>query len=283
MNRHVPDRLETLPCGSIIQHGPYNDRIYLLKLGDGSNGDLPFDLVRRAERSGYSKIFVKVPSHRSNWFFQAGYVEEASIPGLYNGCDAGIFLGYYLEGRRASETEAANLDAILRLALSRAGTPAAPLDTNRFSIRRCRERDVEEMASIYRAVFPTYPFPIHNPAYLLDTMRSHVDYFGVETGNKLVALSSAEMDLSAENVEMTDFATLTRWQSHSLGVHLLFQMEKRMKHKGIKTAYTISRAKSPGMNITFSRLGYAYGGRLTNNTNISAHIESMNIWYKAIS
>jgi hypothetical protein len=36
------------------------------------------------------------------------------------------------------------------------------------------------------------------------------------------------------------------------------------------------------MNITFSKLGYKYGGLLKNNTNISGAIESMNVWYKEI-
>ena len=57
-------------------------------------------------------------------------------------------------------------------------------------------------------------------------------------------------------------------------------MGKAMKLKGIKTAYTIARAKSAGMNITFSKAGYKFGGRLKNNTNIFGNIESMNVWYK---
>lgn len=283
MNRQFPDRLVRLPCGSIIQHGPYNDRIYLLKLGDKANGKFPFDLIRMAKGNGYSKIFAKVPSSCSGRFGRAGYVEEACVPGFYSGSDAGLFMGYYLDEQRASEIDAATLDAVLHLAVSKAKAPLAPLDENRFSIRRCGKEDIEEMSAIYQTVFPTYPFPIHDPSYLLDTMQSHVVYFGVETEERLVALSSAEMDRSVSNVEMTDFATLLQWQRNGLAAHLLLRMEEEMKQRGIKTAYTITRAISPGMNITFSRLDYAYGGRLKNNTNISARIESMNIWYKLIS
>jgi hypothetical protein len=36
------------------------------------------------------------------------------------------------------------------------------------------------------------------------------------------------------------------------------------------------------MNITFAKAGYAYGGRLHNNTNIAGNIESMNVWYKSL-
>ena len=113
-------------------------------------------------------------------------------------------------------------------------------------------------------------------------MKSHVDYFGVERYGGLIALSAAEIDESAQNVEMTDFATLPEWRGNGMGVQLLLHMEKEIQLKGIKTAYTIARAKSIGINITFSKLGYAYGGRLKNNTNISGNIESMNVWYKTI-
>ena len=81
---------------------------------------------------------------------------------------------------------------------------------------------------------------------------------------------------------MTDFATLSECRGNSLGTHLLEHMEQAVKTKSIKTAYTIARAASPGMNITFAKCDYEYGGRLINNTNISGQIESMNIWYKPL-
>jgi len=59
-------------------------------------------------------------------------------------------------------------------------------------------------------------------------------------------------------------------------------MEEVVKEEGFKTAYTIARSKSTGMNITFARAGYGYQGKLINNTNISSGIESMNVWSKAL-
>ena len=55
-----------------------------------------------------------------------------------------------------------------------------------------------------------------------------------------------------------------------------------MKDKDIKMAYTIARAVSYGMNITFCKRGYTFAGTLINNTNISGGIENMNVWYKAL-
>ncbi|HOM70936.1 MAG TPA: putative beta-lysine N-acetyltransferase, partial [Armatimonadota bacterium] len=51
----------------------------------------------------------------------------------------------------------------------------------------------------------------------------------------------------------------------------------------MKTAYTIARSLSYGMNITFAKQGYQYAGTLTNNTNICGHMESMNVWYKHLT
>jgi putative beta-lysine N-acetyltransferase len=283
MFENFPDQLEKLPGGALIQHGPHNDRIYLMKLGKGGAGTLPADLIAMARQHGYSKIFVKVPADHSAQFGRAGYVEEAAIPQFYNGADAGIFMGYYLSQSRAAEANAAVLDKILNLALDKSGTAIGSLDRDLFARQQCAEGDVEEMAAIYQTVFQTYPFPIHDPSYLLDTMQNEVDYFAVETDGDLVALSSAEIDKSALNVEMTDFATLPEWRGNSLGSHLLLRMEKEMREQGIKMAYTIARAVSVGMNVIFAKLGYAYGGRLKNNTNISGKVESMNIWYKALS
>jgi putative beta-lysine N-acetyltransferase len=114
-------------------------------------------------------------------------------------------------------------------------------------------------------------------------MSENVDYFCVEHDNRIVALSSAEKDPENLYAEMTDFATLPDWRGHGLALHLLRKMERYIKEQGYNTAFTIARSASAGMNITFARAGYDYGGRLKNNTNIAGHIESMNIWHKALN
>lgn len=283
MNNSAPDKMEKLPCGSLIQHGTYNDRIYLLKIGSNATEKLPLELIGMARCCGYSKVFVKIPAKYSQNFIRAGYSKEAAIPGFYQGTATGMFLGYYLNPTRSAEDDTAKMNEILRLAQSKSGTTFPSLDEDQFLIRPGEKRDVFRMADIYRNVFTTYPFPVYDPSYLWDTMQRNIDYYVVEVkGGNLVALSSAEIDSSAQNAEMTDFAILPDWRRKNLSLHLLSRMEDEIKRKNIKTAYTIARAMSPGMNITFSKLGYKFGGRLKNNTNISASIESMNVWYKAI-
>ena len=138
------------------------------------------------------------------------------------------------------------------------------------------------MASVYREVFATYPFPIHDPAFLRAAMKSNTTFFGVWEGEALAALSSAEVDGSTCSAELTDFATLPEYRGHGFALHLLQKMEEVMQSRGIRSVFTIARAYSFGMNITFARNGYRFGGTLTNNTNISGSLESMNVWFKLL-
>ena len=274
------DKIESYK-GSIIQHGHCNDRIYLMRLTSLPSSGFPYELIDLAKTNNYSKIFAKVPEIAAKNFFLAGFLEEARIPAFFSGKEAAVFMGYYLDAERIKEPDIDEIEDILKIAFGRRTADKVSHLENRFILRKCNKTDIFAMAKIYREVFPSYPFPIHDPDYLLKTMQSHIDYFGIETDGKLVAVSSAEIDKEAANVEMTDFAILSEWRGKKLCQQLLARMENEMKKKNIKTAYTIARAMSPGINVTFSKAGYQFGGRLKNNTNISGRIESMNVWYKS--
>lgn len=276
------DKIETLSCGSQIQHGPYNDRIYLLKASENEIYSLPARLINKAKTEGYGKIFAKISEIQALPFLSEGFLVEARIPGMYPRDREALFLSYYLKKERKVENNLELYEQNLALAKSKKGSKSVRLDSTRFNIRRCNEDDIPKMVEIYKNIFPTYPFPIHDPEYLLKTMNEHVDYFCVESKGAIAALSSAEKDESKLFAEMTDFATPHEWRGNGLAFHLLKKMEPSMRQQGIKTAFTIARSASAGMNITFAKAGYAYGGRLKNNTNIAGQIESMNIWYKTL-
>lgn len=273
------DKIEVFH-GSVIQHGSYNNRIYLIKAASELASDYPPALIELAKENNYSKIFAKIPERYGEIFVNAGFQREATIPAFYAGVDAALFMGFYLTKERTVESDLPEIEEILRVALEKKSAQQVPLLDEGLVLRPCNACDAPALAGIYQRVFLSYPFPIHDPEYILETMGSHVDYFGIESNGQLIAVSSAEMDLEASNVEMTDFATLPEWRGHGFAQVLLTEMEKAMQYKGILTAYTIARAISAGMNITFSKAGYQFGGRLKNNTNISGKIESMNVWYR---
>ncbi|HDR72938.1 MAG TPA: putative beta-lysine N-acetyltransferase [Methanoculleus sp.] len=268
--------------GTVIQHGPLNDRVYLMKLGPGI---VQFTLEQAealAREHGYSKIFAKVPASASDAFLERGYEMEAFVPGFYNGREDGYLYAKYLDPERKVLADADIIEDVLATALARgkASRPCA-LPTG-FAIRPADLADAEALAALYDAVFATYPFPIHDPGYIGETMQSHIRYYCAVREGRIVAASSAEIDRDGQNVEMTDFATHPSYRGMGLCSALLAAMEEDMRNKGMHTAYTIARAALYPINITFARAGYAFGGTLRNNTNICGAFESMNVWYKTL-
>lgn len=274
------DRIEQLD-GATVQHGRLNNRIYVMHPGKADARRLPEKLKRLAEKNGYTKLFAKIPESSAPAFLDQGYIREAVIPGFFKGKEKAFFLGRFLDPDRRKAAHCEEIERIIALALGSREKKTAVLPEN-VSIRQCSEQDADAMSAVYRRVFPTYPFPIGDPGYLRETMRSHIVYFAAEHEGKIVSLSSSETDPENATVEMTDFATLPAWRGHSLASLLLREMESAMRRRGMVMSYTIARALSPGMNITFARAGYSFGGTLTNNTNISGGLESMNVWYKRI-
>jgi len=265
---------------SIIQHGTFNDRIYLMRLADGDLPDIIDELNQLAQEHNYSKIFCKVPREHETPFLDEGYQNEARIPRYYNGQEDVFFMSKFLDPERGRMKDPETIKKVLETAQGKKSKATSPPLENQFQFRIADETDVRAITEVYQQVFATYPFPIHQQDYIKKTMQANVIYFGIWQDDKLVALSSAEMDHVGKNVEMTDFATLPSYRGHGFAAFLLSKMEHKTATMGFKTAYTIARAVSFGMNITFAKMGYEYGGTLVNNTNISGHIESMNIWYK---
>lgn len=277
----MSDAMETIGS-SLTQHGPGNDRVYLMKLHPDDAPRIVDQLEQLAASRGYSKVFAKVPSWGSGRFAAAGYLMEAAIPCFFPEGGSACFMAKYFRSERSLERQPALVREVLMAAQAQqAAVLPVPLPAQ-FSMRVAREEDTAGMAALYRQIFASYPFPIHDPAFLRDTMQESTIYFGVWQGENLVALSSAEMDLASNSAEMTDFATLPQYRGHGLALHLLQQMETVMQARGVRSLFTIARAYSFGMNITFARNGYRFGGTLTNNTNISGSLESMNVWHKGL-
>ena len=153
---------------------------------------------------------------------------------------------------------------------------------NDLSLARCTRMNAAEISRVYRRVFRSYPFPITDPGYLERVMATHVRFYGIRSAGRIVALSSSEMDEESQNVEMTDFATLPDYRTRGLAGYLLTKMESDMAAQGMRTAYTIARAVSPGMNLVFARSGYSLAGTLINSTHIAGGIEGMHVWYKRL-
>ena len=269
---------------SLIQHGKSNDRIYLMKLDLEDLSEIIEKIEKLAKTEDYSKIFAKIPTSATNIFAQAGYHQEALIPNFFKGRQDVSFMSRFLKPERSklSQKQQEAIKLVLKVAQEKK-THSTTSPQKNYHIRPLKEKDTTQLASLYKTVFPSYPFPIFDQNYLLKTMSEHIRYFGAFDGNLLVAASSAETDSDARNAEMTDFATNPDYRKKGLASELLKTMELHMKSANFTTLYTIARATSIGINTTFARSGYIFGGTLYNNTQISGNIESMNVWCKNIT
>jgi putative beta-lysine N-acetyltransferase len=267
---------------STIQHGKENNRIYLMKYNNLDKFKILDTLDEIAEANNYSKIIAKVPKTLRKLFTDNGYKQEAYIPHFYKGIEDYIFIGKYLNEKRKKLSNKSEIKKVLKLSKDKPAISNPPILPDDFNIKVLTIKDTHNMANLYKKVFKTYPFPIFDKEYLKKTMEENITYFGIYKNDNLIAISSSEKDKEYLNCEMTDFATLPEYRGNNFSVILLNKMEKEMEKQSYKLLYTIARAKSYSMNITFSKLGYFYGGTLINNTNIAGNIESMNVWYKKI-
>lgn len=279
----MPDLITTIG-NSTIQHGSANDRVYLMELADSDMPDLLPRINALAVRKNYDKIFAKVPERWAAAFMDDEFHTEALVPGFFRGEEDGHFMGKYLDPARADEPKQQEIARILELAQSKTISQHDHDTASEYTLRRCTLADCTAMATLYGAIFSSYPFPVHDPAFLAETMADNIIYFGVWHHNgELAALASAEQYREGGHVEMTDFLTVEDHRRQGMAGCLLAAMENKMRASGLAVAYTIARALSPGMNITFARAGYHHAGMLINNTQICGRIESMQVWYKRLS
>jgi putative beta-lysine N-acetyltransferase len=271
---NVADSIEIIN-GSIIQHGHHNGRIYIMHLDTKDVQCLIDTLDKMAVEKGYEKIFAKIPADRWKAFEHAGYVKETIVPGFFNGVGDGLFIAKFFS--KARQEAADPVDYGLMGYVSPIGTQAnAPI----LRIATCSPTDARALAAIYRRTFKSYAFPIDQPEYLERMMRKNGFYLCIRDKGSIVAAAALETDSACMACEMTDFATMPEYRGRGLAGSLLDRLDDEARLRDMKTAYTIARADSKGMNRVFLTRGYRYAGRLTKNTQIDGRIRSMNVWYK---
>ncbi|MBX2913278.1 MAG: putative beta-lysine N-acetyltransferase [Cyclobacteriaceae bacterium] len=273
------DKIEKLD-GSLIQHGPNNDRVYLMKLAGKDAPGIIDKLHDLSLMKKYTKIFAKVPEGVVEDFIENDFKKEATIPKFFKGREPAHFVSRFMGAARSFLSPSKKEKIRKNIAVALTKKDQGDLDKPDADFRALGAEDAEALAGLYEKAFKVYPFPIFDERYLRKTMDENIDYFGAFVDDKLVAASSAEKDKENKNAEMTDFATLPKHRGKNLSYFLLKEMEGEMVSQGYKTLFTIARAESIGMNATFARTDYEFAGTLVNNTQIGESIESMNVWYK---
>jgi beta-lysine N6-acetyltransferase len=270
------DSIETIH-GSIVQHGNHNGRIYIMHLATRELRSLVASLDKMADEKGYGKIVAKIPASHWDAFKTSGYTKEALVPGYFKGKIDGLFIAKFFSPERQRvniQFDCGERDGVAAIE-DRVDKPTPP-------IVACSPGDARALAAIYQRTFKSYAFPIDRPAYLEYMMRKNVFYFCIRDNQNIIAAAATDIDSANMACEMTDFATLPEYRGRGLAGSLLDRLDDEARLHGLKTAYTIARADSVGMNRVFLTRGYRYAGRLINNTQIDGRIRSMNVWYRLL-
>ncbi len=108
---------------SLVQHGPYNRRVYLMKLDAQDMPHILPVLDRLAQDNHYEKILTKVPSSSKAAFKKQGYVQEAVISEYFDTQEHAVFMCKYLSSDRKKTTDHSHIQEILSLSKQRKQHP----------------------------------------------------------------------------------------------------------------------------------------------------------------
>jgi putative beta-lysine N-acetyltransferase len=267
---------------SLIQHGFFNDRIYLMKIHPDDADIISQYITDLLTNYNYAKIVMKIPKSLEDAFKSVDTVQEARIPGFYQGDEDALFLSRFIETARARDDAYNKIKKNIQISREKTSPPSRIVEPLEWTIRKATIDDISQICALYQRTFETYPFPIQEWDYLNKIMNDGVHLFVGETSDVIIAAGSCEVDRYASAVEMSDLAIDAAYKGWGLSKQLLSYMEQQMKEEGIKTTYTICRGEPLPVNRLFARAQYQYGGTLINNTNICGKIESMNVWYKTL-
>jgi len=236
-----------------------------------------------AKEEGLEKIILfQKELEEINYLYDQGFINEGKIDGFFDGESAHLLSKYITEERQVSDNQQEE-DEIITTILTQNKAILDNQLSDSYNIRNATDEDIPQIIEVFSKVFETYPTPMNDEEYIKKAINSNLDMAVVENSqNAIVGLSSAEIDFTNNNAEITDCATLPSERGKGLMNQLIQHLEDKMKQKDVVNLFSIARARSFGMNKVLYNLNYKYRGRLINNVHIAGSWENMNIWVKKI-
>ncbi|MFT5890432.1 MAG: putative beta-lysine N-acetyltransferase [Dokdonia sp.] len=276
------DTLEKIN-GALLHHGKTHNRLYLMQAERNNWDSLIPKMKSLAQEKSYNKILGLIPEEAIEVFQSNGYQIEAKIPRLYNGEITGYFLADYLNTERGhcNEQELKTIQSVKTIAVAANSSQEDSYMalTQNLEVRKLNRNDFPAMVKLHKKAFKSYPFPIHRAEYLLELAKRSHEFYGLFDQGELIVSAIIKIHQKGSNVEIIDFATHPNLNGQNLSYYLVQEIKKDFDKMDYKTIYSLVRASSYGLNITFSKHGFVLGGTLLNNTLIRDTIESINVWY----
>lgn len=258
----------------------YSDRLRCDHPDVTDGRELGEALKGAAGEASRGRIVVMARSELTGGLEQAAFNAEAVIPGFYRGEHDCVVLGYSLDSDRSEEAFAADVacvDELLAGALAR-GAGHSPVETE-----RARVEDAGPIATLIDDTFEQYPTPSGVPGYIGEAIDSGVPFRVVRESGEIVACASADLAREARSAELTDCATRPGCRGRGYMQAILSDLMGDLRRMRYPTAFTLARARVPGVNLAFQRLGFRMHGRMTRSCRIGAGLEDMNVWSRSLA
>lgn len=276
------EKIETI-AGALVYHGNMHNRIYFTEAKEVDLGILLPKMKELAKTEKYEKILSKAPEKSMSVLTSNGYTVEAKIPGLYNGSIDGYFLADYVTKERLKKDEKSlktiNSVKTIALAANKKNTDShfeLPANTE---VKKLISADFELLEDLHRKAYKYHPHQIKDKAQFVMLAKLQHEFYGLFENGELLVSAIVAIHEAEANMEIVEFITHPDYRGQNLSYFLVQHIKEQMKCLRCKTIYTMVRATSYGLNITFSKHGFLLAGTLSNNCLVRDTMESMNVWY----
>lgn len=266
---------------SMVQHDPGARQASLVLLDPEDAADAVGHLELLAGSRGYTRLSARVPAAHARHFVAAGYHLEAAIPHFYREGETACFLARELGEPADQERLPLLLKRVLAAAEMQHLSGAVPLPEG-GALRLAEVGDIGEVALLYREIKAAKGASTDDPLFLDNVLGRGDQFLGLWLDGALVAACAAIHDVPSGTAELAHFAIQPAHRGKGLALLLLQRMGELSATRGTRLLWSSVRAYAPGINMTFARGGYRFGGTLTNSTCIYGAPESVNVWYKSL-
>jgi putative beta-lysine N-acetyltransferase len=236
-------------------------------------------LKRAASQRERGRIVAMVDSRVAEGLTAAGFREEAEMPGFYKGKRPCVVMGAYPDRERRELASPALVEKVERLVEDQSSEPPQRPDV---TTELATPDHAEEIAALMTATFQQYPTPSGDPTYVAESIEDGTPFRVVRQEGDVVACASADLVQRAETAELTDCATLPEHRGNGFMQAILLDLMDDLRDMEYPTAFTLARARIPGVNLAFHRLGFELCGTMAQSCRIGRGIEDMNVWSRSL-
>jgi len=270
-----------MPMKEIWDKDSWNERLvaYLPVISAESTARLQ----KEKQAKQFTKLIVYTTNDERNKLISLDFHHEANMSGFFNGKKAEIFTWFSKETRQNSTSNTEN-KSVLKIVETDQTTPSETWSNITFVLlKESNEKHFKPLTKLYQKVFDVYPTNIFDPEYIKKSVATDYTFVLAVNENGEIIGSASAMKTGYASAEITDCVVDPTYRGKNILHGIIMKLEGQLMKDGISNVFSITRARSVGMNMTIKRLSYKFEGTLVNNCKISSGYEDMNIWTKELA